>query len=140
MLDAREPVDLTLQLDDLNVEERVSKSNVRLKNSRKENMNSPRGKTPKGLKVAALFTRKGVHPFDEIEWERRKTVIKNDKGEVVFEENDVEVPKSWSMLAANVVSSKYFYGPRGSEVREKSVRQIVHRVARTIAYWGMRDN
>ena len=86
MLDAREPVDLTLKLDDLIVEDRASKSNVRTRSPRKETMNTPRQKTPKGLKIPALFTRKGVHPFDEIEWERRKAVIKNEKGETVFED------------------------------------------------------
>ena len=139
MLDAREPVDLTLQLDDLIVGDRASKANARPRNVRKEGMNPPRQKPPKSLKIPALLTRKGVHPFDEIEWERRKAVIKNDKGEAVFEEDEVEVPKSWSLLATNVVASKYFYGARGTEAREKSVRQLVHRVARTIADWGAQD-
>ncbi len=139
MLDARESVDLTLKLDDLIVEDRSAKSNSRTRNPRKDAMNPSRSKTPKGLKIAPLFTRPGVHPFDEIEWEHRKAVIKNDKGETVFEEDDVEVPKNWSMLAANVVSSKYFYGPRDADVREKSVRQVVHRVARTITDWGVKD-
>ncbi len=138
MLDAREPVDLPLKLEEPIVEERAPRAGARTRNARKETMNM-RQKTPKGLTVTPLFTRPGVDPFDEVEWERRKAVIRNDKGETVFEDNDVEVPKSWSTLAANVVASKYFYGARGSEVREKSVRQVVHRVARTIADWGARD-
>jgi len=139
MLDAREPVDLDLKLGDLDIEERTSKLSSRTRNSRKEVMNTSRQKSPKGMKIPTLFTRPGVHPFDDIEWERRKAVIKNDKGETVFEDNDVEMPKSWSMLATNVVASKYFYGTRGTEVREKSVRQLVHRVARTITDWGQKD-
>ena len=94
---------------------------------------------PKGLKIPRLFTREGRHPFDEIEWDRRDAAIKNDKGETIFEEHGVEVPKSWSMLATNIVASKYFCGGHGSDKREKSVRQLVHRVASTIAGWGMQD-
>ena len=91
----------------------------------------------KGLKVPRLFTKKDVDPFDEIEWERRRASITDGKGGVVFVQDDVEVPKSWSMLATNVVASKYFYGALGSDVREYSTRQLVHRVARTIANWGL---
>ncbi|MBU0716105.1 MAG: vitamin B12-dependent ribonucleotide reductase [Verrucomicrobia bacterium] len=93
----------------------------------------------KGLTMTPLFTRPGVDPFDEIEWEKRRAVIKNDKGEVVFESNEIEVPKAWSMLATNIVASKYFYGAHGMDIQEKSLRQLVHRVARTIADWGTRD-
>jgi len=84
-----------------------------------------------------LFTHKAVNPFDEVEWEKRTASITDDKGATVFTQTDVEVPKSWSMLATNVVASKYFYGPAGTEQRERSVRQIVHRVCRTIADWGI---
>lgn len=82
------------------------------------------------------FTKPGVHPFDEIEWELRTAVISNEKGETIFEQDGVEVPKSWSMTAANVVASKYFHGPLGSPERERSVKQIVERVARTMTQWG----
>jgi len=91
----------------------------------------------RGLKVGHYLSRPGVGPFDEVEWERRKAVITDDKGAVIFVQDDVEVPKSWSMLATNVVSSKYFYGPTGSSQRECSARQLIHRVARTIADWGL---
>jgi len=64
----------------------------------------------KGLKIDVLLSRKGISPFDEVEWERRKAAITDDKGKVVFEQENVEVPKLWSMLATNVVASKYFYG------------------------------
>ena len=91
----------------------------------------------KGMKVDCLLSKKGVSPFDEIEWERRKASITDDKGGVIFEQDNVEVPKFWSMLATNVVASKYFYGGHGSKERENSVRQLVHRVARTIADSGL---
>jgi len=90
-----------------------------------------------GLKVSTILTKKEVSPFDEVEWERRKASITDDKGGVIFVQDDVEVPKSWSMLATNVVASKYFYGAVGTKEREYSVRQLIHRVTRTIADWGL---
>ncbi len=91
-----------------------------------------------GLKFARLYTRPGVHPYDEIEWDRRTSRITNEKGEVIFEKKDVEVPSFWSMTATNVVVSKYFRGARDprSPNQETSVRQMVDRVAKTIAGWG----
>ncbi len=93
----------------------------------------------KGLTIAPLFSTPGEDPFESVEWERRKASIVGDKGETVFEQDQVEAPKSWSMLATNVVASKYFYGGVQSEHREVSVRQLVHRVARTVADWGLND-
>lgn len=93
----------------------------------------------KGLNIERLFTRNGIDPFDSVEWELRKASIRNDKGEAIFEADDVEVPKSWSMLATNVVTSKYFYGSAETSFQEKSVRQLIHRVARAIADWGLSD-
>ncbi len=90
----------------------------------------------RGLTFTRTFTRAGVHPFDEIEWERRNAVISNEKGEKVFEQKDVEIPKSWSMTATNVVVSKYFYGPMNAPERETSVRQLVERVAKSYLAWG----
>ena len=94
------------------------------------------GKGTHGLSFKRFFTKPDVHPFDEIEWELRTAVISNEKGETIFEQKDVEVPKSWSMTATNVVASKYFHGPLGSPEREQSVKQIVERVARTMTNWG----
>ncbi len=94
-------------------------------------------KTPRGLTIRRVFSREDVHPFDEIEWERRTAEILDEKGEVIFRQEDVEVPRFWSMLASNVVASKYFYGELGTPQREYSVRQLIHRVARTIADWGL---
>jgi ribonucleoside-diphosphate reductase alpha chain len=93
-------------------------------------------KQQQGLTFRRYFTTKGVHPFDTIEWELRTASIGNEKGEVIFEQKDVEVPKSWSVTATNVVVSKYFHGKIGTPQRETSVKQIVERVARTIMLWG----
>jgi ribonucleoside-diphosphate reductase alpha chain len=82
------------------------------------------------------FTEPGVHPYDEIEWELRDAVITNERGEVAFEQRNVEVPKTWSQLATNVVAQKYFRGPVGTPEREHSVRQLIDRVARTATRWG----
>jgi ribonucleoside-diphosphate reductase alpha chain len=89
-----------------------------------------------GLQVARRFTTAGVHPFDEVTWERRTASISNEKGEMVFEQRECEVPASWSQMATNVVVSKYFRGALGSSRRETSVKQILSRVADTIADWG----
>ncbi|HLF13741.1 MAG TPA: vitamin B12-dependent ribonucleotide reductase [Bacteroidota bacterium] len=93
----------------------------------------------KGLTIRRYFTKPGVHPFDEIEWEFRSAVIANERGETIFEQRDIEVPKSWSMTATNVVVSKYFHGKLGTPERETSIRQIVERVATTITGWGKKQ-
>jgi len=92
-----------------------------------------------GVKVERYFTLAGVHPYDEIEWEQRSASITNEKGRVVFEQANVEVPKAWSMMATNVVVSKYFRGPLGTAQREHSVRQMIGRVVETITGWGKKD-
>jgi ribonucleoside-diphosphate reductase alpha chain len=91
----------------------------------------------RGLKFVRFFTKPGVHPFDEIEWELRTAVITNEKGEKIFEQKDVEIPKSWSMTATNVVVSKYFHGSLGKPERERSVKQLIERVARSMYTWGL---
>src|SRR3990167_5802126 len=93
----------------------------------------------KGLTVPRRWTRPAVHPFDEITWEPRTATIGNEKGEVVFEQKEVEVPAFWSQLATNVVVSKYFRGALGTPQRERSVKQLIGRVANTIADWGVKD-
>lgn len=92
-----------------------------------------------GLTFGRFFTKQGVHPFDEIEWELRTAVITNEKGEKIFEQKNVEIPKSWSMTATNVVVSKYFHGLIGTPDRETSVRQIVDRVAKSTVTWGRKQ-
>jgi len=91
------------------------------------------------LRVARLFTRPGVHPFDEVAWELRTAVITNEKGEVVFEQRDVEFPAFWSQQATNIVASKYFRGTLGAPDRERSVRQLIGRVVETLVTWARRQ-
>ena len=78
-------------------------------------------------------------PFDTTEWELRTAAIKGEDGKVLFEQPACEIPAAWSQLATNVVVSKYFYGEIHTPEREHSVKQLVHRVARTIADWGTKD-
>src|SRR5437868_15490777 len=85
-----------------------------------------------GLTFPRFFTEPGVDPFDEVEWELRSAVIGNERGEVVFEQRDVEIPKSWSQQATNIVVSKYFRGQLGTPERERSVKQLIGRVVETI--------
>ena len=92
-----------------------------------------------GLKLERYFTRAGVNPYDEVEWEARTATILNEKGKVVFEQANVEIPKAWSLMATNVVVSKYFRGPLGSPQREQSVKQLIGRVVNTITGWGRKD-
>jgi ribonucleoside-diphosphate reductase alpha chain len=101
---------------------------------------APRGSRTRhhGLHYERRHTRPGVDPFDEVEWELRTAAITSEKGEVIFEQRDVEIPRGWSQMATNVVVSKYFRGSVGAADREKSVRQLIGRVVRTIAGWGQR--
>ncbi len=96
----------------------------------------PRAGKKQGLTVNRFFTTKGVDPADEIAWELRTASIAGEGGNVVFEQKNVEVPKSWSMLATNVVASKYFRGQPGTADRESSVRKLVSRVVDTLTKWG----
>ena len=117
---------------------RPRKSSVRTKNrgSRKKS---------KGLRFARVFSDANVAPFDQIDWERRTAEITDDSGKVIFKQENIEVPKSWSALATKIAVSKYFYGDiaNGTDPhkggRETSMRQLVHRVTRTIADWGIAD-
>src|SRR5215203_236196 len=92
--------------------------------------------TVQGLEFPRYFTLPGVDPFDEVTWEQRSAVIGNEKGEVVFEQRDVEIPKFWSQQATNIVVSKYFRGQMGSPEREHSVKQLIGRVVDTITAWA----
>ncbi len=89
-----------------------------------------------GLTFPRFFTDADIDPFDEIEWELRTAVIGNERGEIVFEQRDVEIPKSWSQQATNIVVSKYFRGQIGTPDRERSVRQLIGRVVDTISEWA----
>ncbi len=93
----------------------------------------------RGVKFSRYFTSKlepGKTPYDDVQWELRTATIGNDKGAVIFEQRDVEVPADWSQTATNIVASKYFHGKIGAPDRERSVAQLVHRVVDTIADWG----
>jgi ribonucleoside-diphosphate reductase alpha chain len=101
----------------------------------------------RGLTIDRVFSTKGEDPFDSVKWDRRDASIKNHTGEAIFEQTDVEFPVDWSQLATNVVASKYFYGELSKNGthpsdggRENSLRQLIHRVTRTIADWGTKQN
>src|SRR5580765_1071964 len=96
-------------------------------------------KAKTGLKITRYFSRAGVSPYDEIDWELRTASIINEKGKVVFEQANVEIPKAWSLMATQVVVSKYFRGPLGTPHREHRVRQMIGRVVETNAGWGKKD-
>ncbi|HTY86306.1 MAG TPA: vitamin B12-dependent ribonucleotide reductase [Candidatus Acidoferrum sp.] len=93
----------------------------------------------KPQRVERVFSEAKVKPFDQVEWDRRTAEITDDAGKVIFKQDNVEVPKSWSLLATKVVVSKYFYGEQNTPERETSVRQLIHRISRTIADWGVAD-
>src|ERR671927_801304 len=88
-----------------------------------------------GVSVARRFTEPGMHPFDAVEWDIRDAVI-GDPANPAFEQRGVEFPKSWSQNATNIVAQKYFRGRLGTDERERSVKQMIGRVAGTIAGWG----
>jgi ribonucleoside-diphosphate reductase alpha chain len=93
----------------------------------------------KSLRIERVFSDAKVKPFDQIEWDKRTAEITDDAGKVIFKQENVEVPKSWSVLATKVVVSKYFYGEQHTSERETSVRQLIHRITRTISDWGIKD-
>src|SRR5258707_2793607 len=96
--------------------------------------------TPKkssGLSFRRFFTKAGVSPYDEVEWEKRLAQITDSKGGIIFEQKDVEVPKDWSVTATNIVASKYLHSEVGTPQRETGVRQLVARVGETIRDWRM---
>jgi len=97
-------------------------------------------RNPRGIDIVPKFCPANIaDPFDTVEWSKRTAAIKGDNGELIFEQTDCEFPGTWSQLAANVVASKYFYGEPNTPQREKSVRQVIHRISRTIADWGIED-
>jgi len=91
------------------------------------------------LPIRRYFTRPGIDPLAEVEWELRTAAIEGADGATVFEQKEVEFPSFWSQNATNVVASKYFRGPLGTPQRERSVRQLIGRVADTLTAWGLRD-
>jgi ribonucleoside-diphosphate reductase alpha chain len=95
--------------------------------------------TPKGVRMERRYTKPGQDVWATVEWEKRSAIITGGKGEVVFEQHDIDAPKSWSQQAIKVVASKYFRGHLNAPDREKSVRQLIQRVSYTIANWGERN-
>ena len=93
-----------------------------------------------GIGLRRHFTTSGVHPYDELVWERRDARITNLRDDtVVFEQPDVEVPAGWSLNATNILAQKYFRGTLGTDERETSLRQVIDRVVDTICEWGVKD-
>jgi adenosylcobalamin-dependent ribonucleoside-diphosphate reductase len=93
-----------------------------------------------GIGIRRYFTSDGIHPYDEVVWERRDARISNYRdGIVAFEQKGVEFPASWSLNATNIVAQKYFRGQLGSPERESSLKQVIDRIADTITAWGLRD-
>src|SRR5262245_41654425 len=94
----------------------------------------------KGLAIEAQFCPADLaDPFDSVQWELRSAQIKDESGKLMFEQKDVEIPAGWTQLATNVIVSKYFYGENNTAERERSVKQLIHRVTRTITDWGLAD-
>ena len=93
-----------------------------------------------GIGIRRHFTTEGVHPYDEVVWERRDSRITNYKdGSIAFEQLDVEVPSTWSVNATNILAQKYFRGTLGTEERETSLKQVADRVVDTVTAWGIKD-
>ena len=101
-----------------------------------ENLFSISNLSSQGLVFSRLFSLEDKEPFDLVDWKKRSAVIRNNKGKIVFEQDDVEAPSFWSDMAVTVVASKYFRGRVGTPDRENSVKEIVFRVASTLANWG----
>ena len=93
--------------------------------------------TQRGLIFTRRFTTEGLSPYDEIQWEKRTASITDSKGNIIFEQKNVEVPADWSMTATNIVASKYLHGQLDTPERETGVRQLVGRVAQAIRDWGV---
>src|ERR1700733_16034330 len=118
-------------------EKDLIKSQPSIGTSVSNNASTNNKKKAPGLAFRRLFTKPGVSPYDDVEWELRTASITDSQGGIIFEQKNVEVPKDWSMTATNIVASKYLHGRTGE--RETGVRQLVARVAESIRDWGMKD-
>ncbi|MBT5533622.1 vitamin B12-dependent ribonucleotide reductase, partial [Candidatus Poribacteria bacterium] len=93
----------------------------------------------KGLRVSRYFTKPNVHPYDDLEWVERRSAIYSEKGETIFEVDNVRVPKEWSQLATDIMVSKYFRRAGVPETgSERGADRVIHRVAHTIRVEGER--
>jgi ribonucleoside-diphosphate reductase alpha chain len=130
MIDAREDVLTSAPAAGRRQGQKVSNS---------RGMKPAKSESKKSLRIERVFSDAKVKPFDQIEWDKRTAEITDDGGKVIFKQENVEVPKSWSVLATKVVVSKYFYGEQHTSERETSVKQLIHRITRTISDWGIAD-
>ncbi|HEX7252876.1 MAG TPA: vitamin B12-dependent ribonucleotide reductase, partial [Thermoanaerobaculia bacterium] len=96
------------------------------------------GRSLKGLTIRRVFSDPSVSPYEALEWDLRTASITSEKGETIFEQKNVEVPRSWSQTATNIVAQKYFHGRLGTPERESSVKQLIERVAATVTGYGER--
>src|SRR5476651_775193 len=131
MIDAREEI--------LSAAPKVAHRRTAKKVSAAREIKPQKSAPKKALAIRRVFSDAKIKPFDQIEWDRRTAEITDDANKVIFKQENVEVPKSWSVLATKVVVSKYFYGEQNTLERETSVRQLIHRISRTIADWGIAD-
>src|SRR6266851_1341302 len=115
----------------------MAKNAADLATGTRKNGNHKNGTAKPGLRFRRYFTPEESHAYDLIEWERRTAAITGEKGQLIFEQKEVEVPRSWSQLAINVVAQKYFRGGAGTPERETSVRQLIDRVVETLKKWGL---
>ena len=97
-----------------------------------------KSKAQTGLEFRRYFTDGKTAPFDSVQWAQRTALIGNEKGQVIFRQENIEVPKSWSQTATNIVASKYFHGKIDTPERENSVRQLIARVVDSVVNWGHR--
>src|SRR5438045_8946759 len=115
------------------------------RNTAERRQNRAVKKSGTGLRFERVFSDAAVKPFDQVEWEHRTAEITDDSGQIIFKQENVEVPKPWSALATKIAVSKYFYGDiaHGTDPhkagRESSVRQLIPRVTRTLTGWGIAD-
>ena len=116
-----------------------AESPARIENRSDSRVEPKPEKRAKGLSFKRVFSTEGVHPYDQIEWDVRTAIINDERGRPVFEQKDIEAPKSWSQTATNIVASKYFRGAMGSPERETSVKQLVNRVVETICGWAAKQ-
>ena len=118
----------------------TTKKDISLVLDRNTSASSSNSEKPEnGLTFKRHFTAEGISPYDTIEWEIRDAIITDETGEAIFSQKNVEVPKSWSQMATNIVASKYFHGPINTNEREQSARQLVGRVVDTMTKWGVKD-
>jgi len=130
-------MDITPPQDINQSHERTGNGVHHARNEQSQNVAVATKKKPVGFSWERRFGDASRHPYDEITWERRDAKITKGDGSVVFEQHEVEIPSTWSQTATDIVVSKYFRGQLNTPAREQSVRQMIDRVAQTVARWGL---